>query len=141
MTTQRLSYEARQDAGKLVLRILIGGLMLFHGLDKLLHGVGGVQHDLAGAGLPGILAYGVYIGEVIAPALILVGIWTRPAAAVYALTILFASLLVHAGDYGALASTGGWAAEVFVFYIVGAGAIALLGAGRYSLRHEMGRWD
>ena len=32
MTTKQSAYEAMQDAGTLVLRLLLGGFMLFHGI-------------------------------------------------------------------------------------------------------------
>ena len=34
---------SHDDAGKLLLRLAVGGLMLFHGLHKLLDGVGGIS--------------------------------------------------------------------------------------------------
>ena len=115
--------------------------MLFHGVDKLLNGLGGIRADLASHGLPGAMAWGVYAGEVVAPLLILGGLWTRPAAVLYAVTIFFATILVHADSFMRLAPTGAWAAEVYVFYIPGAAAVALLGAGRYSIRGGRSRWD
>ncbi|MFE8595896.1 DoxX family protein [Archangium violaceum] len=133
--------ERLEDLGKLLLRLLVGGLMLFHGIDKLLHGPGDVAHDLAEHGLPTLMAYGVYVGEVVAPVFILVGAWTRLWALVYGFNVLFAVLLVHAHDFGRLAPTGGWAAELYVFYVVGAFVVALLGSGRCALRRGVGRWD
>jgi putative oxidoreductase len=130
-----------EDAGKLVLRVTVGGLMLFHGVDKVLHGVSGVRADLEAKGLPEAMAYGVYLGEIVAPLFILAGIWTRPWAALYAGTILVATLVVHAETFSRLAPTGGWAAELYLLYILGAAAVSLLGAGRYSLRGGRGRWD
>jgi putative oxidoreductase len=136
MTRERL-----EGLGKLLLRIVVAGLLLFHGVDKLLHGPGGVLADLAEHGLPGFLAYGVYAGEVVAPAFILAGAWTRLWAVVYALNIAFATLLVHGRDFGHLAPTGGWAAELWAFYITTPIAVALLGAGRYALRRGTFPWD
>ena len=131
----------RESAGKLVLRVTIGVLMLFHGVDKVRHGVGGVQRDFAQIGVPAEAAYAVYIAEIVAPVLIIVGVWTRPAAVLYAATILFAALLVHGTEFIRLAPTGGWAAELYVFYTMTAIAVALLGAGRYSVRRSEGPWD
>ena len=127
------------DLGKLLLRVIVAWLMFFHGVDKLVNGLGHVQADLHGGGLPRVLAYGVYVGEVIAPLLILVGAWTRIAAVVYAGTIAVGVLLVHAESFTKLAPTGGWAAELYVFYVLTPLAVALLGGGRYSLRH--GPWE
>ena len=130
-----------EDAGKLLLRVLVAGLMLFPGIHKIVHGPGHVMEDLAEHGIPVVLAYGVYIGEVIAPVLILLGIWTRLAALVYSATIVFATVLVHAADYVTLDPTGAWAAELWVFYIVTSAVVALVGPGRYALRHALFPWD
>lgn len=84
---------------------------------------------------------GCYLGEVAAPLFILAGLWTRLWAAVYAGTILVATGLVHPTAFVQLAPTGGWAAELYVFYILGAVAVALLGAGRYAYRGGRGWLD
>jgi putative oxidoreductase len=64
---------AKDDVGKLLLRLAVGGLMLFHGLHKLFEG-DGISGMLVAKGLPGFIAYGVLIGEVVAPCLIILGI-------------------------------------------------------------------
>ena len=56
-----------EDFGKLLLRLAVGGLMLFHGMHKLIGGVDGISGMLVAKGLPGFIAYGVLIGEVVAP--------------------------------------------------------------------------
>ncbi len=56
---RRLSHD---DAGKLLLRLAVGGLMLFHGIHKLIDGVDGISGMLAAQGLPGFIAYGVLVG-------------------------------------------------------------------------------
>lgn len=129
----------RPDAAKLLLRATLGGLTLFHGVDKLLNGTVGVRADLAGAGIPTILGYGVYVGEVIAPLLVLIGLFTRPAALTIAGSIAFATLAAHPHHYVSVTPLGGFAAEAYVFYALVGIAIALLGAGRYAVGH--GRWD
>jgi len=122
------------DLGKLLLRVLVAGLMLFHGIDKVVHGTGPVAEDLTSHGLPAFLASGVYAGEILAPLLILAGAWTRIAALVYAGSVVFATLLVHGKDFVHLKPTGAWAAELWVFYIVTPVVVALLGPGRFALR-------
>ncbi|TDN64717.1 DoxX family protein [Scandinavium goeteborgense] len=121
------------DLGKLLLRLAVGGLMLFHGLHKLFHGVDGISGMLVAKGLPGFIAYGVLIGEVVAPCLIVLGILTRPAALVLALTMVVAWLMVGTGKTFALDAVGAWAIESLVYYFIGALAIVCLGAGRYAL--------
>jgi len=132
--------ERLEDIGKLLLRLVVAAPMLFHGIDKVLNGPGHVRVNLAEQGMPDILAYGVYVGEVVAPAFVLAGVWARFWALVYSLSITFATLLVHGADFVHLAPTEGWAAELWVFYMSTPLVIALLGPGRYVLRTGSGPW-
>ena len=121
------------DAGKLVLRVAIGLLVLLHGIFKITHGVGFIGGMLDKAGLPGFLAYGVYIGEVVAPLMMLLGVGARAGAAIVVVNMLVALGLVHMGDLFVITKQGGWALELQGLYLFGALAVALLGAGRYSV--------
>jgi putative oxidoreductase len=96
---------------------------------------------LAKAGLPPALGYLVYIGEVLAPLLILVGLFTRAAALVIVVNMIVALLLVHTKQFFTLNDTGGWALELQGMYLGTAIVIALLGAGRYSLGGIGGRFN
>lgn len=58
------------DLAKLLLRLSTGGLMMFHGIHKIIHGIGGIKGMVVNAGLPEIMAYGVYVGELITPLLL-----------------------------------------------------------------------
>ncbi|MFK3708140.1 putative oxidoreductase [Raoultella sp. BIGb0138] len=124
---------SHDDVGKLLLRLAVGGLMLFHGLHKLFAGVSGISGMLVAKGLPGFIAYGVLVGEVVAPCLLIAGILTRPAALVLALTMAVAWLMVGTGQTFMLDAVGAWAIESLVYFFIGALAIAFLGAGRFSL--------
>ena len=122
-----------EDFGKFLLRLAVGGLMLFHGLHKLFDGIDGISNMLIAKGLPGFIAYGVLVGEVIAPCLIVLGILTRPAALVLALTMVVAWLMVGTGKTWQLDAVGAWAIESLVYFFIGALAVAFLGAGRFSV--------
>jgi putative oxidoreductase len=138
---QTTTYTNTDDTGKLVLRAALAVLLLFHGFSKLTAGIGFVADMLAKAGLPAALGYLVYVGEVIAPLMILAGIFTRPAALVVAINMIVAVLLVHTGQFFTLDKTGGWALELQGMYFFAAVAVALLGAGRYSLGGSAGRYN
>lgn len=43
--------QALEDLGKLLLRIVVAGLMLFHGVDKVLTGLAGIRQVLGSKGL------------------------------------------------------------------------------------------
>jgi putative oxidoreductase len=96
---------------------------------------------LAKAGAPAALGYLVYVGEVIAPLLILAGIFTRPAALVVAINMVVAVLLVHTSQLFTLNETGGWALELQGMFFFASVAVALLGAGRYSVGGATGRFN
>lgn len=129
------------DAGKLLLRVGLGALILFHGLAKVYGGPAFILKTVEGAGLPAFFAYGVYIGEVLAPVLMIIGLWTRPAALVVAVNMLVAVLLVHTKEFFTLSGTGGWALELQGMFFLAALAVALLGAGRFSVGGAGGRWN
>lgn len=129
------------DTAKLILRVVLAALLLFHGISKLHNGIGFVADMLAKAGLPAVFGYGVYIGEVIAPVFILIGLFTRPAALIVAINMIVAVLLVHTSQFFTLNETGGWALELQALYFFTAVAVALLGAGRYSVGGINGRYN
>ncbi len=125
-------------AGKLVIRLTVGVLMLFHGVGKLLDPgkLDFIGSKLAGAGLPEIIAWGAYFGEIIAPVMIIIGVLTRLGAGLIVINMLFAVGLVHMGDIFALTDFGGWRLELQGFYLFGALAIMLLGSGRYAVKPD-----
>lgn len=133
--------SSSEDLGKLILRGTLAALILFHGISKLMGGIDFIAGMVTKAGLPPAVAYLVYVGEVVAPLMILLGVWTRVAALVVATNMVVAVLLVHTGEFFTLSKTGGWALELQAMFFVGALAVALLGAGRYSVGGENGRWN
>lgn len=129
------------DHGKLGLRLMLGVLILFHGQSKLVNGIDGIVARISGLGLPGFLAYLVFLGEVVAPLCLIVGVWTRAAALVIVGNMVVAVLLVHTGDIFTRTGTGAWGVELQAFYLFTAVIIMLLGAGRFSVAGTGGRWN
>ncbi|KAA1259633.1 DoxX [Rubripirellula obstinata] len=127
-----------ESVGKLVLRITIGGLMLFHGYAKIIGGVGGIAAMLEGHGLPTFIAYGVYVGEIVVPILMILGLWTRLSSLVFVFNMIVAVALAHSGDLLSLSEYGGWAVELPMLYLLGALSIALMGPGNIALGKKTG---
>jgi len=134
-------YGGEGDAGKLVLRVVLGVMVLFHGVTKITGGNAFVAGVVAKAGLPVGLAYLVYVGEVLAPVLVIVGAWTRPAALVIAVSMIVAVLLAGSSSLFVTNQYGGYGLELEAMFLFSALAVALLGAGRYSLSGADGRWN
>ncbi len=127
------------DFGVLILRLSIGILMLLHGIAKI-GNLEGVEGMLTAKGLPAFFAFGVFITEIVAPVLIIVGYRTRFAAAMFILGAIVAILLAHPNEIFKLNKYGGWAIELLGLYIFGALTLFFTGSGKIALssRH---RWD
>ncbi|HEY1630319.1 MAG TPA: DoxX family protein [Rhizomicrobium sp.] len=128
-----------EDFGKLVLRLTVGVLLLFHGIHKALGGIADIKQMLVAHGLPDVLANGVYLGEIVGPALIVVGLFSRAGAMLIVINMIVAVVLAGMGDLLKLNQFGGYALELEMFYLFGGLAVLLLGAGRLSLGGANGR--
>lgn len=128
--------EKNTDFGILVLRVLVAGLLIFHGIGNLLSGYTFIKSMMAQSGLPEFISYGAFIGEIIAPILIILGYKVRLSALFVAFTMLIAILTTHAGEIFALNQFGGWAIELQAFYLFGAIAIFFTGSGNYTLNNK-----
>lgn len=122
-----------EDVAKLLLRLLVGVLLLLHGVHKIFTGVGGIGNMLAAHQMPAGLAYAVYLGEVVGPILIILGIWVRIGGLLAFINMVVAVLLTHGGAVFYLNSHGGWVIELEAFYGICGLVVAMLGAGIYSL--------
>lgn len=119
--------SARYNFALLLLRVTFSGMMLTHGIPKLLKLFSGDFSfaDPLGIGAPVSLILAIF-GEVIFPILIIIGFKTRLAAIPVIVTMLIAIFLHHANDALGIK-------EKAILYLVGFITIALLGAGRYSV--------
>ena len=130
---QKLSSLLNEDIGKLILRVSISVLMLFHGYAKISHGVDKIASNLVKSGFPEFLAYGVYIGEVLLPILIIIGLFTRLAALGMGMTMIFAIYLVFSEKIFMLSNHGSPIIEMPLLYLILSIVIFFIGAGKYSL--------
>jgi putative oxidoreductase len=128
-----------EDSSKLLLRFTVAFLMLFHGVHKITHGVSFLEGMFLEMGLPGFIAYGVYLGEVIAPVMLIIGCRVKIASLLIIMTMIVAVGLAHTADIFTLGKHGQWAIELPMFYILASAAILLQGAGRYSVEYYFKR--
>lgn len=124
------------DLGRLALRIALGLLILLHGISKLRNGLGPIEEMVVAHGMPSFVAYGVLVGEVVAPLMLLLGFHARIGGLLIAINMLFAFALVHMGQLSQLNEQGGWALELQGMYLAAGVALALLGPGRYSINQR-----
>lgn len=132
--------KKNNDLGLLILRLALGVLMLFHGVAKIGPGIGQMAEQFSSNGLPGFIAYFAFLGEILAPILMIIGFRTRLAAVVYAFTMLAAILIAHSGDIFSLNQFGGWAIELPMMYLLGGVVLFFSGAGKIALSTS-NQWD
>lgn len=116
-------YQPR--AAAVILRTVLALLLLFHGWAKISGGVGWLVGVIEKAGMPGFFAYAVYLGEVLAPLLLLAGVFVVPAALLVMINMIIAVVLMHQSQLLTLNSSGGWALELQAFYFVSALVVLL----------------
>lgn len=116
------------DVGLLLLRVCASAFMMTHGYPKLMKLLAGGEiqfMDFLGLGTQVSLALAV-VGEFVAPAFILMGLFTRWAAIPAAFTMAVAAFLAHAGDpFGDR--------EMALLYLTLFTTIGLVGPGRFSI--------
>ena len=74
----------------------------------------------------------MYVGDP-APILIILGLFTRPAALVYAFTLVVAFLMVGTGKVFTVTDVGARGIENELVFFMGGLAILLLGSGKYAI--------
>jgi putative oxidoreductase len=126
------------NLGKLILRLTVGTLILLHGIFKILHpeSLDSISKMLATINLPRPLAYGVFLGEVIAPLMVIVGFYSRLGGLLIFGNMVFALMLAHRAQLFTLTANGGWALELQGFYLFSGLAVLFLGSGRLALKPD-----
>lgn len=136
-----MSPTSCDDLGRLILRLTLGILVLMHGIAKLLGGIGGIESMLTAQGFPAFFAWGAYLGEVVGPVLVILGIYNRLGALLIAINMVVAIVLAHSHQLFMLSGSGGWQLELQGMFLFTAIALIFLGAGSYSLGGRNGRWN
>jgi len=115
------------DVGRLLLRLMFGGMMLTHGVPKLLGFAEKMDGfpDPIGLGSPVALTMAVF-AEVFCAVAVVLGAFTRLAVVPLITTMAVAAFIVHADD-----PLG--RKELALLYGLAYLAIGLLGAGRFSV--------
>lgn len=128
-----MTQNLNMNYGALTARLALGGILLSHGLLKVLvFTVPGTVGYFESLGLPAIVAYLTIFGELAGGAAILLGLYTR-LAALLSMPILMGALAVHAANGWVFSNQGGgW--EFPLLLTVLAIAVALQGNGALALR-------
>ncbi len=123
----------------LILRLVLGLTFFMHGAQKVLgwYGGGGLEGTAAfmnSLGIPTFLGYISSFWEFLGGICLILGFLTRIWSAGLVINMLVAILLVHSGFF---VSEGG--IELALVLMVVSLAVTLLGPGKYSIDHSLGR--
>jgi putative oxidoreductase len=135
-------YSQASDLSYLIVRVTAGGMLLVHGLNKVLYVsiTGFAANSLARRGIePSLpLAYWIFFMETIGAICIILGLFTRFFAVALIVQFLVIIFVAHWGaGFGWNRPGGGW--EYPLFWGLIWVAIALRGGGPYSLDRKLGR--
>ncbi|MDE2023018.1 MAG: DoxX family protein [Gammaproteobacteria bacterium] len=130
-----------EDLGKLLLRLTIGVLLILHGLHKIFAGPNEIIEIVTANHWPAFTAYGVYLGEVLGPLLVIFGFFTRIGGLLIFIDLIIAVILTRGGHVWSLDGSGGWTIQLEALFGLGGLAIALLGAGKYSVTGATGKFN
>jgi putative oxidoreductase len=134
------NFWADPDVGALVLRVTLGVLLFLHGWHKVLAGIDNQTQMLVNKGISGFFMYFVFVSEVLAPLLILLGVFTRLSAMSIILTLIVI-LYVMPIPIMALNEHGAWVVELQLFYLLVPVAMFFIGPGRFRVwRGKSGHW-
>lgn len=129
MKTFNANLRALAPYGLFVVRLIVGGLFVWHGIDKFQTGMTGVEGFFSdnGVPLPGITAPLTAIAEIVLGAALIIGIITRLSAVLLTGIMLGAMIWVASngafpGDY-----------ELNLAYIAGLLSLVFFGSGAWSL--------
>ena len=126
----------KDDIARLLLRVSLGAMLLFHGVAKVTGGIDFLFRIMERNNLPSWVAYGVYAGEVLAPLLLIIGWYARIGAGLVIVNMLVVFAFAHRADLFTLSRSGGWGLELEGFYLVCAVVVALIGPGSYAINRR-----
>lgn len=97
---ERLTKPFNLDLGILLLRLWLGGVMIFHGFPKITSDLTGFAGYLSKLGLPApdLMARLAAGAEFFGGLLLFIGLLSRPAAVAVLVTMCVAGFIAHAAD-------------------------------------------
>jgi putative oxidoreductase len=125
------------DLALLILRVMLGIIMIYHGWSKVTN-LGGTIEGMAGMGVPAPAVAAIFatVAEVVGGLLMVLGAFTDIAGLMFAIDMLGAITFVHAKNGFSVAKGG---MEWPLLLVAAALAIALAGPGRYAVGSRAAR--
>lgn len=124
--------ENKFELSVVILRVVLGITFFIHGLVKFQGGIENIVGWFSSIGLPGFLAYGVALIEVVGGLALVVGLFTRWVSILFALLMIGATLKVKLA-VGFLGNGQMAGYELDLAFLAMAVSIAITGSNAYAL--------
>lgn len=128
------SFWTNTDIGLLIIRLAFAVLILFHGWYKIRYGIDMPMARMASWGIPGFLMYFAYISEVVAPLLIIAGVFSRLSALTIFGTMIFV-MYIEIRTGLSLDQFGAPNIEKQIFYFFTSAGLFFTGPGQYRIKN------
>lgn len=132
--------KRNKNVAILLFRVSIPFTMLIYGIDKITNGTGFIGSLLDAYNLPSFFVYGVFIGEIVAPLMLVLGYRSRLAGLLFAFNCLLAILMAQIQHIFTLNQYGGWTLDLLFIYLVAGVAFYFSGAGKHAISTSHA-WD
>lgn len=134
MSTAELRGGILPDIAMMGVRATLGVVFIVHGYGKLSPGFG---NALESWGIPAAMQIPVALGELVPGILLLIGVLTRMSSGLLSIYMLGAIFLVKGA--AAFSSREGPSTEFDIILLAAALLVIVMGPGRVSLSHIVGR--
>jgi putative oxidoreductase len=144
--------DKNDDLAKLIIRLSLAILMLFHGYHYL-YGMTNVDNNIAAWGMPRLVGdAGQWVGEIIAPLALILGVYTRVGGLMIVCYMIVAIVVSHTfaphadlfmlNDPRGKGDTigDGYKLELQAMYLFTALSLLIGGGGKYGLNIG-GKWN
>ncbi|MBM1107792.1 DoxX family protein [Aurantibacter crassamenti] len=132
--------KRNKNLGILILRLAIPFTMLIYGINKVIEGTGFIGSLFEQYGLPKFIANGIFIGEIVAPLMLMMGFRTRLAGLIFSFNCLVAIVMAQTQNIFKLNQFGGWSLDLLFIYLMAGIVFYVSGAGKYALSTS-NHWD
>lgn len=132
--------KRNKNVAILLFRVSIPFTMLIYGIDKITNGTGFIGSLLDAYNLPSFFVYGVFIGEIVAQLMLVLGYRSRLAGLLLAFNCLLAILMAQIQHIFTLNQYGGWTLDLLFIYLVAGVAFYFSGAGKHAISTSHA-WD
>lgn len=130
--------ENKFELGQLIIRVVLGITFFIHGLDKFQGGVENTAGWFESIGIPGVMAYGVAVVELVGGIMLVLGLFSRIVSILFAVVMVGAIVKVKLA-IGFLGNGQMAGYELDLAFLAMAVMLAITGSKAFALDQLIGK--